>query len=306
MANDPLRLRANLLLLLAAVIWGFAFVAQRSGMEHVGPLSFNAVRFLIGGLVLVPFMLLLDRRQAGTDSPVAPPQNRGLVVGGAIAGTVLFAAATFQQTGIVFTTAGKAGFITSLYVVLVPLLGLALGHRASAAVWVGAILAATGLYFLTIDGGFRMAWGDLLVLAGAFLWSAHFLVLGRVSPGNNPVKLAFIQFMTCAVLSGIGAILLETTTASDLRAALGPILFTGIFSIGVGYTLQVIAQGHTHPADTAIILSLEAVFAVIGGSLLLGEQLTQRALFGCALMLAGILISQLLGRPEDVAAEISH
>ncbi len=306
MANDPLRLRANLLLLLAAVIWGFAFVAQRSGMEHVGPLSFNAVRFLIGGLVLVPFMLLLDRRQAGIESPVAPPRNRGLLVGGAIAGMVLFAAATFQQTGIVFTTAGKAGFITSLYVVLVPLLGLALGHRASAAVWVGAILAAAGLYFLTIDGGFRMAWGDLLVLAGAFLWSAHFLVLGRVSPGNNPVKLAFMQFMTCATLSGIGAILFETTTASDLRAALGPILFTGIFSIGVGYTLQVIAQGHTHPADTAIILSLEAVFAVIGGSLLLGEQLTQRALFGCALMLAGILISQLVGRPEDAAAEISH
>lgn len=295
------RLGANLLLLLTAAIWGFAFVAQRSGMEHVGPYAFNAVRFLIGGLVLVPFMLLTDRRRPATGG------NRlSLLWGGILAGAILFAAATLQQTGIAFTTAGKAGFITSLYVVLVPILGLALGHRPSAAVWVGAALSTAGLYFLTIQGGFRMAPGDLLVLIGAFLWAIHVLLIGRLSPGTDPVRLAFVQFMACAALSGIAALLLETTTIADLRAALVPILYAGVMSVGVGYTLQVVAQRHARPADAAIILSLEAVFAVVGGWVLLGEQLTARALFGCGLMLAGILISQLMGRPEDAAVEISH
>ena len=152
------RSRANLLLLLTAVIWGFAFVAQRSGMAHVGPFTFNAIRFLIGGLALLPLMLIFDRRRAAAKVPVVAISNRALLRGGMLAGAVIFAAATLQQMGIASTTAGKAGFITSLYVVLVPLLGLALGHRPPAAVWAGAILATAGLYFLTIEGGFRMAW----------------------------------------------------------------------------------------------------------------------------------------------------
>ncbi len=311
------RARANALLLLTAVIWGFAFVAQRTGMEHVGPFTFNAVRFFIGGLVLVPFIVIRERRMAGETpaihgaavggrpSAVSP---RRLAPGGIVAGLVLFAAATLQQTGIIFTTAGKTGFITSLYVVLVPLLGLAVGHRVSAAGWAGAILAAVGLYFLTIEGALRMGWGDLLVLFGAFLWAVHFLLLGRLSPGNDPVRLALAQFWTCAALSMVVALLTEPVSPAALWPALPAILFTGIFSIGVGYTLQVVAQGHTRPADTAIILSLEAVFAVVGGWLLLSEQLTPRALLGCGLMLTGILVSQLIGRPaeEEAVAEISH
>ncbi len=301
------RSRANLLLLLTAVIWGFAFVAQRSSMAHVGPFTFNAVRFLIGGLALLPLMVILDRRRAAAQAPVVAFGNRGLLIGGALAGSVIFAAATLQQMGIAHTTAGKAGFITSLYVVLVPLLGLALGHRPPAAVWAGAVLAAVGLYFLTIEGGgLRMAWGDALVLAGAFLWAGHVLLIGHLSPGTDPVKLAFLQFMACATLSALAAALTETTSLDALRAALAPILYAGIMSVGVGYTLQVIAQGHTRPADAAILLSLEAVFAVIGGWLLLGEQLSARALFGCALMLVGILISQWVGRPRDTGVEISH
>lgn len=295
------RLGANLLLLLTAVIWGFAFVAQRSGMEHLGPFAFNGARFLIGGLVLIPLMLRSNgQRRAEIDG------RRSVLWGGTLAGALLFAAATLQQEGIAFTTAGKAGFITSLYVVLVPILGLALGHRPSAAVWVGAALSAAGLYFLTIQGNVRMAPGDLLVLVGAFLWAIHVLLIGRLSPGTDPVRLAFVQFMACAALSILAALLLETTAVVDLRAALAPILYAGVMSVGVGYTLQVVAQRHARPADAAIILSLEAVFAVVGGWLLLGEALTSRALFGCALMLAGILISQLMGRPEDVAVEISH
>lgn len=306
MSSDSQRLRANLLLLLTAVIWGFAFVAQRSGMEFVGPFTFNAIRFLIGGLMLIPLMITLDRRRAAASQTIIPLSNRNLLAGGMLVGLILFGAATLQQMGVALTTAGKAGFITSLYVVLVPLLGLALGHRSSAAVWFGAILAAAGLYFLTIEGGFNMAWGDLLVLFGAFMWAGHVLLLGRLSPGTDTVKLAFLQFVVCAALSAVAALLTETTSAADLRAALWPLLYTGIMSVGVGYTLQTVAQAHARPADTAIILSLEAVFAVIGGWLLLGEVLSARALFGCALMLAGILVSQLAGRPEDVAAEISH
>ena len=300
------RSRANLLLLLTAIIWGFAFVAQRSSMDHIGPFTFNAIRFLIGGLALVPLMLILDRRRAVAQAPVVAFGNRGLLLGGALAGSVIFAAATLQQMGITSTTAGKAGFITSLYVVLVPLLGLALGHRPPAAVWAGAVLATVGLYFLTIEGGWRMAWGDALVLAGAFLWAGHVLLIGHLSPGTDPVKLAFLQFMACAALSALAAVLTETTSMDALRAALAPILYAGIMSVGVGYTLQVIAQGHARPADAAILLSLEAVFAVIGGLLLLGEQLSARALFGCALMLVGILISQWIGRPTDTGVEISH
>ncbi|RIK17849.1 MAG: EamA family transporter [Anaerolineae bacterium] len=297
-------MRANLLLLLTAVIWGFAFVAQRSGMEHVGPFTFNAIRFLIGALALIPLMTSLDRRREAR--AVVPLRDRSLLIGGLLAGFVIFAAATLQQVGIVYTTAGKAGFITSLYVVLVPVLGLALGHRPSAAVWVGATLAAIGLYFLTIQEGLTIAWGDLLVLIGAFLWAGHVLLIGHLSPGTDPVKLAFLQFMACAALSAVAAALSETVTADAVRAALVPILYAGIMSVGVGYTLQVVAQGYTRPADTAIILSLEAVFAVVGGWILLDEELSLRALFGCGLMLAGILISQILGKPEDAAVEISH
>lgn len=293
------RLRADLLLVLAAFIWGFSFVGQRMGMEHVGPFAFNAVRFFIGGLMLLPLIARLDRQQRRAGLRVIPLNDRALLRGGALVGAVLFAGATLQQAGLVFTTAGKAGFITSLYVVLVPLLGLLLGHRPSAAVWIGAGLAVVGLYFLTIEGGLRMAWGDLLVLVGAIVWAIHFLVLGRLSPSTDTVKLAFLQFMVCAALSGAVALLSETTTVAGLRDSLLAILYTGIVSVGVGYTLQVVALRDARPADAAIILSLEAVFAVFAGWLLLGEQLTARAFFGCALMLAGILISQLVGREDE-------
>lgn len=299
MATISPRLRANLLLLLAALIWGFSFVAQRTGMAHLGPFAFNAIRFLLGGLVLLPLVALFNRQRQRVGLDIVPWRDRRLLIGGAVAGLLLFAGATLQQAGIVFTTAGKAGFITSLYVVLVPLLGLLVGHRPPAAVWVGAGLAAVGLYFLTIQGGFRMAWGDLLVLVGAVVWAIHFLALGYLSPQTDTVKLSFLQFMACAALSAVAALLFETSTAADFRAALGAILYSGIISVGIGYTLQVVALGSARPADAAILLSLEAVFAVLAGWLILSEQLTSRALFGCALMLAGIVISQLFGEQQE-------
>ncbi len=298
MATLSPRLRADLLLLLAAFIWGFSFVAQRTGMAHLGPFAFNAIRFFLGGLVLLPLMGLFDRQRQRVGLAVVPLGDRRLLLGGAVVGLLLFGGATLQQAGIVFTTAGKAGFITSLYVVLVPLLGLVVGHRPSAAVWVGAVLAAAGLYFLTFEGEFGMAWGDLLVLVGAFVWAIHFLVLGHFSPQTDTIKLSFLQFMVCAALSAVAALLFETSAIADFRAALVPILYSGILSVGIGYTLQVVALGNARPADAAILLSLEAVFAVFAGWLLLGEQLTSRAFIGCVLMLAGILISQLFGEEQ--------
>ncbi len=291
--------RANLLLLLTSVIWGFAFVAQRTGMESVGPFTFNGLRFAIGGLVLLPVVAYLDRQRRRTGLPtgwVAP--GRTLWLGGLVAGLFLFGGATLQQMGLVYTTAGKAGFITGLYVVLVPVLGLALGHKTPGGTWLGVVLAAVGLYFLTIQDDFRMAAGDLLVLLGAFIWAGHVLIVDRLAPRTDVIRLAFVQFMVCAGLSLFAAALVETIRLEGIRAALLPILYTGIMSVGVGYTLQVVGQRHAQPAHAAIILSLEGVFAVIGGWLLLGEQLGPRGLLGCALMLAGILVSQLAGQRQ--------
>lgn len=302
MHSDPLRLRSDLLLLLAALIWGFAFVAQRTGVEHIGSMAFTSIRFFIGGLVLLPIIVAGERqRRPAGERQRRPAANAGSRqprlsrrhLAGVLVGVALFAGATLQQLGVARTTAGKGGFITSLYVVIVPLLGLALGRRAPAATWAGALLAAVGLYFLTMQGDFRMGLGDFLVLLGAFVWAVHMLLLGRFSPGHDPIQLAFTQFMVCAALSGLAALLLETTTLAGLRAAAPAILYTGVCSVGIGYTLQVVGQRHAPPADAAILMSMESVFAVLGGWLLLGEQLTARALLGCALMLAGILVSQL-------------
>jgi drug/metabolite transporter (DMT)-like permease len=292
--------RANLILLLTSVIWGFAFVAQRAGMDHVGPFTFNGVRFLIGGLALLPLIAILDRGRRGRGEAVVPLGSRSLLVGGALAGAFLFGGAALQQMGIQSTTAGKAGFITGLYVVLVPILGLFIGQRTSAGTWIGVGLAAIGLYFLTMQGDLTIQRGDLLVLMGAFIWAGHVQLLGRLSPGTDPIKLAAVQFFACAALSLAAAFAVESVVWADIAAGWVPILYTGLMSVGVGYTLQVVGQRDARPADAAIILSLEAVFAVIGGWLFLNEQLGLRGLVGCGMMLAGILVSQLFGQPRPV------
>jgi drug/metabolite transporter (DMT)-like permease len=298
--NTSLQTRANLILLLTSVIWGFAFVAQRSGMQFVGPFTFNAVRFAIGGVLLIPLALYLDRQRRLESLPIVPVRNRALLGGGVLAGVFLFGGASLQQAGLVYTTAGKAGFITGLYVVLVPIIGLAFGQRTAAGTWVGALLAVVGLYLLSVQGDFTIQLGDTLVLLGAFLWAGHVLLLGHLSPGTDPIKLACIQFFACAAFSLAAALFVETITTRGLQQALLPILYAGVMSVGVGYTLQVVGQRYARPSHAAIILSLESVFAVVGGWLLLGEQLGVRGLAGCALMLAGILISQIYGQGEVV------
>ncbi|KPJ75157.1 MAG: hypothetical protein AMJ54_15720 [Deltaproteobacteria bacterium SG8_13] len=291
----PETLKSDALLLLTAVIWGFAFVAQRMGMEHVGPFTFNAIRFALGSLVLVPF-IARSRRPAPADG--LSPQSAGFrTIGwsGLAAGLVLFGGASLQQAGLVFTTAGNAGFITGLYVVIVPLFGLLFKQQTNAGSWFGAVLAAVGLYFLSITDQFTIAFGDLLVLLGAFFWAGHVLLIGWMSPRMDPLKLAFTQFAACSVLSLITAAGFETITVAGIVAAALPILYGGGLSVGVAYTLQVIAQRNAHPAHAAILLSLEAVFAAIGGWIVLGETLTGRGILGCSLMLSGMLLSQLWG-----------
>lgn len=281
-------IQADLLLLLVALIWGFGFVAQRVGMEHIGPYAFNGIRFLLGGLCLVP--LALGRN---TVALVDKTRRIPLHKAGALAGIVLFIAATLQQVGLQYTTAGKAGFITGLYVVLVPMIGLALRQRTTAGTWIGAVSAAAGLYLLSVNEEFRIEPGDLLELIGAVFWAGHVLVLAYLSPRTAPVRLAMVQFFVCGALSLLVGIVLETITLQAIVEATVPILYGGVCSVGAGYTLQVVVQRKAHPSHAAILLSLESPFAALGGWLLLDEILSGRALLGCTLMLAGMLASQL-------------
>jgi drug/metabolite transporter (DMT)-like permease len=291
-------LKSDALLLLTAMIWGFAFVAQRVGMNHVGPFTFNGVRFALGSLVLLPLILLNGKSPRVPEGVLPPLGRRRLLFGGTMIGLALFAGASLQQVGLVYTTAGNAGFITGLYVVIVPILGFFWGQRPGAGTWIGAFLAAGGLYLLSITAEFTIAFGDLLELIGAFFWAGHVLLIGWLSPRTDSLKLAFFQYAACSVLSLFTAAMIETITLAGISAAAVPILYGGVMSVGIAYTLQVVAQKSAHPAHAAILLSLEAVFAALGGWVLFGETLSLRGGGGCALMLAGMLVSQLWGIPS--------
>lgn len=280
--------KSNLLLLLAAAIWGFAFVAQRVGMEHVGPFTFNGLRFMLGSLSLIPLILYYRG-----DSRPMRMEWKNAVPAGLLAGTVLFIGASLQQIGLIYTTAGKAAFVTCLYIVLVPLLGIFLRQSAGKGTWLGCILAIVGLYFLCIKESASIQTGDLLELIGALFWAFHILIIGHFSRRVDILKLSIMQFVTCSVLSLITAVITETIIISDIITAAVPILYGGICSVGIAFTLQAAGQKHAPPAHAAIILSMETVFAVIGGFLILGEQIEGQEIIGCALMLAGMLISQL-------------
>ena len=264
-------------------------------MDYVGPFTFNGVRFALGSIVLVP-LILRNRNHRNLNEKASTRDDRNVVIfGGALLGITLFAAASLQQVGLVYTTAGNGGFITGLYVVIVPILGLFWRQRPDGGTWIGAFLAAIGLYLLSITDKFTISFGDLLVLFGAFLWAGHVLIIGWLSPKIDSLKLACTQFTACSVLSLITALLVETIAIQSIFQAAIPILYGGVLSVGVAYTLQVVAQKQAHPAHAAILLSLEAVFAAFGGWLILDETMTFRGIIGCALMLAGMLFTQLWG-----------
>jgi drug/metabolite transporter (DMT)-like permease len=292
--------RSDALLLLAAAIWGFAFVAQRAGMAHVGPFTFNAIRFALGSLPLVPLAYLRRRGRVMSPTTSSGVCQTWLVRSGSLAGLALFAGASLQQVGIVYTTAGKAGFITGLYIVIVPFLGLFQRSRPTAGAFLGALIAVAGLYFLALTGSVRVSPGDLLVLGSAFFWAAHVILVGWLVSFLDPISLALRQFATCSALSLLTACALERTGAHAVLQAAIPILYAGLASVGIAYTLQVVAQRHARPAHAAIILGMESVFAALGGWLMLGESLPARGVFGCALMLTGAVISVLTRRSDSV------
>lgn len=283
-------IKSELLLLLTAIIWGFAFVAQRAGMEHVGPFTFNAIRFALGSLSLVPW-LYVKSKSKNTEPPKG--WNRQTLVAGLVAGAAIFVASSFQQIGIVYTTAGKAGFITGLYVIFVPVFGIFIRQLTRTNVWLGALLAVAGLYFLSIHENFTIQTGDALVLVSAAFFAVHILIIGRFTFRVSAIRLSIIQFGVCSLLSFVIAIFSEEILWPTILDAAIPILYGGLFSVGIAYTLQVIGQKHAHPSAASIILSLESLFAVLGGWMLLGETLTARGWLGCSLMLAGMVLAQL-------------
>ncbi len=285
-------LTADILLLITAAIWGFAFVAQRVGMDHMGPFTFNAIRFSLGALTLLP--ILVWQRKHRVDRPALPPKR--LILPAALTGLALFAGASLQQVGLVGTTAGKAGFITGLYVILVPLLALGWGRRTQAGNWLGAVLAVVGLYLLSVREGFTISPYDLVVLAGAFVWAGHVHLIDRYSGKIGPVRLSMLQFAICGLLSGLAALIFECPAMPGIMAGIWALLYGAFLSVGLAYTLQVVAQRRADPTHAAIILSLEGAFAALGGWLVLGEHLTPRDLAGSALILGGMVISQVLGR----------
>jgi drug/metabolite transporter (DMT)-like permease len=285
------KLRADIILFIAAVIWGFAFVAQRVGMEYVGPFTFNGVRFTLGTLVLIPF-LFVGKKFTPKDPSVTTSKAR--IIWGVIAtGILLFAGVSLQQVGMETTTAGKAGFITGLYVVLVPVVGIFLGQRLSVFTWLGVLLSSVGLYLLSIKNGMQIEQGDLLVLGCAVVFTFHVILIGWLSPRMDSFQLAIGNFAICAFLNLMVAFSIEPFLPGKILEAAVPILYGGILSVGVAYTLQVVAQKEANPAYASIILSLEAVFAAIGGWMILHESLSMRSLTGCLLMLAGMVVVQI-------------
>ena len=280
--------QANLILLITAVIWGGGFVAQRLGMQQMGPYIFNGFRFLIGAITLVPVILVRKKKAVNQKSDL-----KTTLLIGAAAGLVLFFGATFQQLGLVHTTAGKAGFITGLYVIIVPLLGMLWGDRAPLNTWLGAILAVLGLYLLSATRGLEFAPGDGFVLIGACFWALHVQFIARFSPKVDAFQLSFVQSLFTSLISfGVG-FFLEDFNVDQVLSAILPIMYGGVISIGIAYTLQVIGQQHAKPTSAAIILSLESVFAAFWGWMILSEVLTPRILMGSFLMLAGMMLAQL-------------
>ncbi len=302
------RMRANLLLLLTAFIWGSAFVAQQKGMDFLGPFSFNGVRNIVAAIALIPVIYFLDKSKAkaanATSETHQKLDKRILLLGGLSCGVILFVSSSLQQIGLQYTTAGKAGFITSLYIVIVPILGLLLKHKVKPIIWLCVALGAVGLYLLSITNGLNIERGDLLVFLCAFGFSTHILVIDHFSPQTDGVRMSCIQFFIVGVISLIVAFAMEadTFTFSNTIKSIIPILYTGVLSSGVGYTLQIVAQKDAIPSVASLLMSFESVFALLSGMFLLDETLTTRQFIGCALMFAAIMLAQIPSKEERLAA----
>lgn len=278
---------ATVMMWLTAAIWGFAFVAQRRGMDDIGPFAFNGIRFLLGGVALIP-LLIFFRRKSATGNRFSFKLIRSTLP----LGVILFAASAFQQVGMQWTTAGKAGFITGLYIILVPVIGIFIRQKIHKQLWIGAAMAAVGLYFLSVNESFQINKGDFLVLVSACFWAVHVQLINHMLNSKDPLSISVIQFLTCGILSLTAMFFFEKTSWIGIMNASLPLAYGGLISVGIAYTLQVVAQQYVEPSKASVILSFETVFAAIGGFLLLNESFTERNIYGIVLMFAGMLVVQ--------------
>ena len=300
--ENSIPVRNSLLLLLTATRWGVAFVAQSVSMDYIGGFTFNAVRNLIGALALLLVIKVLDktRSEAEKKRESSASGRKTLLIGGICCGIMLCLASNFQQFGIKYTTVGKAGFITACYIIIVPIIGIFLKKKCSPFIWAAVVMALIGLYLLCITDGFSIGLGDVLVLVCAFLFSLHILVIDYFSPKADGVKLSCIQFLVCGILSMIPALVLEHPQISSILTAWLPILYAGIMSCGVAYTLQIVGQKNVNPTVASLILSLESCISVLAGWVILGQKLSAKELLGCVIMFAAIILAQL---PEKSSAK---
>ncbi|MBQ8012442.1 MAG: DMT family transporter [Oscillospiraceae bacterium] len=293
-------LRGNILLLITALIWGTAFVAQSEGMNHVGPFTYNAMRTLLGGIVLIP--VIAGFRRFGKSERTEKAPLRVTVTGGVVCGILLCVASSFQQSGISMTTAGKAGFITALYIIIVPILEFLLFRRSNPVVWISVLIAAGGFWLLCIKEGFTVGKGDWLVLCCALFFAMHIMVIDHFNAKHaDAMLMSCIQFFTAGILMLICMFLFETPSLSSIFDARYTILYAGIMSSGVAYTLQILGQRDTEPAAATLLMSLESVFAALSGWLILHEALTLKELIGCALVFAAVLLAQLKAPQEKTS-----
>ena len=283
------KIKSTILLFLTAIIWGFAFVAQRVGAEFVGAFTFNGIRFLLGFLSLIPVILIFEKDKFNIES------LKKTLLPGLLAGIVLFIASTLQQYGVEITqSAGKAGFLTGLYTVLVPLIRFVMGKKTSAFTFLGAIFALAGLFFLCMTGNDNsIGLGEIVLIIGAFFWAGHILVVDKHVNNISPLKFSLVQFFVCGVLSIIFALILEDINFAAVKSAGIPILYGGLMSVGVAYTCQILGQRDADPTFASIVFSTESVFSAIGGAIILNEVMSGRGYLGCVLIFIGIVLSQL-------------
>lgn len=281
------------LLVMTAMIWGFAFVAQRVGADYVGTFTFTGIRFLLGAASLIPVILIFEKKEAQKEIHIE--KQKTTLIAGLIAGTILFTASSLQQMGIEITqSAGKASFLTGLYTVIVPVLGIFLGRKTTLNVWMGVFLAVVGMFLICINEKWQISFGDLILIIGAFFWAFHILVIDKFVDKIYSLRFACTQFTFCGFLGVIIAILFEEITVSGLMGALVPILYGGALSVGVAYTCQIIGQKNADPTYASIILSTESMFGAIGGAIILNETMSIRGYLGCVLIFAGVIVSQLV------------
>lgn len=292
------QLKGSILLLLCAMIWGAAFVAQSEGMQYVGPYTMGATRFFLAGLVLLPVIAVLDKKGWSQNRPMTGRERLRQLRAGLVCGVLLFAATTLQQFGLLQTTVGKSGFVTALYLIFVPIVGVFSGKKPAARIWICAAIAVVGMYILCVGAGFSVSRGDLLTLGCALLFTLHICYVGAVAPYVDGVRLSCVQFFVCSALSAVGMLLTESPDWDSIRSCWLPIVYAGVFSGGVAYTFQIIGERDVQPALASLLMSLESVFAALFGWILIGQQLSPRELLGCAIMFAAILLSQLPTRQK--------